>query len=94
MRKRLRVFRSLKHIYAQIIDNSKGGTLVSASDLELKDKKKKLTKIEIAKEVGKLLAKKAIKKKIKEVFFDRGRFKYHGQVKALAEGAREGKLQF
>jgi large subunit ribosomal protein L18 len=92
-RPRLCVFRSLKHIYAQIIDDEVSKTLVSASDLELKNKQK-LKKVEIAKEVGKLIAKKALEKKIKKVSFDRGGYQYHGRVKALAEGAREGGLEF
>lgn len=90
---RLSVFRSLKHIYAQLIDDEKRHTLTSASDLELKIKKK-MKKIEIAKEVGKLIAKKAQELKIEKVVFDRGGYKYHGRVKALAEGAREGGLKF
>jgi len=92
-RPRLCVFRSLKHIYAQIVDDTEGKTLVSASDLELK-KKKGMKKVEIAKEVGKLIAKKALEKKIEKVSFDRSGYKYHGRVKALAEGAREGGLKF
>jgi large subunit ribosomal protein L18 len=92
-RPRLCVFRSLKHIYAQIVNDEEGKTLVSASDIELK-KKKELKKVEIAKEVGKLIAKKALEKKIEKVSFDRSGYKYHGRVKALAEGAREGGLKF
>jgi large subunit ribosomal protein L18 len=92
-RPRLCVFRSLKHIYAQIINDEEGKTLVSASDLELKDKKG-LKKIEIAREVGKLIAKKALEKKIEKVSFDRAGYKYHGRIKALAEGAREEGLKF
>jgi len=92
-RPRLCVFRSLKHIYAQIVDDTEGKTLVSASDFEIKDKKG-LKKVEIAKEVGKLIAKKALEKKINKVAFDRSGYKYHGRVKALAEGAREGGLTF
>jgi large subunit ribosomal protein L18 len=91
---RLSVFRSAKHIYAQLIDDEKNKTLVSASDLELKKSRKKLKKIEKAKEVGKLIAKKAQNLKIEKVVFDRGGYKYHGRVKALAEGAREGGLKF
>jgi len=95
-RPRLSVFRSLKHIYAQIIDDKKGHTLVSASSMEvLKNlKEKKLKKKEIAYEVGKLLAKKAKKIGIKKIVFDRGPYKYHGRVKALAEGARKEGLEF
>lgn len=93
---RLSVFRSNKYIYGQIIDDKKGETLVVANDLTMKQLSNKAikNKIERAREVGKMLAKKAIEKKIKEIYFDRGRFKYHGRVAALAEGAREGGLKF
>ncbi len=97
---RLCVFRSAKHIYAQLIDDEKRRTLVSASDRELKEKKGQ-TKTEKAKEVGRLIAKKALdyksegkEHKIEKVVFDRGGYAYHGRVKALAEGVREGGLQF
>ena len=92
---RLNVFRSLKNIYAQIIDDENGVTLVSASTLspELKDIKNGGNK-EAAVEVGKLLAKKALEKNIESVVFDRGGYIYHGRVAALAEGAREGGLKF
>ncbi|MBI4692134.1 MAG: 50S ribosomal protein L18 [Candidatus Terrybacteria bacterium] len=90
-RPRLSVFRSNKHIFLQLIDDKKGGTLISASDLKIK---KKGTKTEMAKMVGKELAKLAKEKKIKSVVFDRGGYKYHGRVKAAAEGAREGGLIF
>lgn len=95
-RPRLAVYKSLKHIYAQIIDDVNGVTIVSAStlDKELKQKLDKLTKTEEAKEVGKLIAQKALKKGIKTVVFDRGGFIYHGRIKALAEGAREAGLEF
>lgn len=96
-RPRLCVFRSNKHIYCQLIDDIEHKTLLSASDLELKNPKidKKFTKkIGIAFEVGKLIAKKALEKGIKKVVFDRGCYKYHGRVKAVAEGAREGGLKF
>lgn len=95
-RPRLSVFRSNMHIYGQIIDDEKAKTLVSFSDLELKTKsgKKDLTKINRAKEVGINLAEKAIAKNIKQVVFDRGGYKYHGRVKALTEGTREGGLIF
>jgi len=86
---RLCVFRSIKHIYAQLIDDDKGKTLISADDTGLKG-----TKVEIAKEVGKLIAQKASEKKIEKVVFDRGGYKYHGRVKSLAEGAREAGLKF
>ncbi|RJQ32661.1 50S ribosomal protein L18 [Candidatus Parcubacteria bacterium] len=88
---RLSVFRSNKHVFAQIIDDSKGSTIVSGSDIKSKDK---LKKTDSAKKVGLELAKAAIGKKIERVVFDRGGCKYHGRVKALAEGAREGGLKF
>lgn len=97
-RPRLSVFRSNKYIYGQIVDDKKGQTLVAASDLVMKQSSnramKKGSKIERAREVGKILAEKALKKEIKSVIFDRGPYKYHGRVKALAEGAREGGLKF
>ncbi len=89
-RPRLSVFRSNKSIYAQIIDDETGTTLVSASDV----KDTKGTNIERAQKVGKELAEKAQAKKIKEVVFDRGGYLFAGRVKALAEAAREGGLQF
>ncbi len=91
-RPRLFVFESLKHIYCQLIDDEKGKTILAASDFEIKEKKK--NKIEMAKEVGKLIAKKAKEKGIEKVVFDRGGYKYHGKIKALADGAREGGLKF
>ncbi|MBZ9573020.1 50S ribosomal protein L18 [Patescibacteria group bacterium] len=93
---RLCVFRSSRHIYAQLIDDEKAQTLVSANDLELKkpSPRAKKGKINQALEVGKLIAKKAIEKKIKKIVFDRGGYKYHGRVKTVAEGAREGGLMF
>ena len=97
-RPRLVVFRSNKHIYAQIIDDKKGETRVSAWDGEVdkvkSPKSKVKNRIEMAGLVGEKLAEKAKKVKIKEVVFDRGGYKYHGQVKALAEGARKGGLDF
>ncbi|MGB9681947.1 MAG: 50S ribosomal protein L18 [bacterium] len=95
-RLRLNVFRSLTHIYAQIIDDTKGHTLVSASTLEpeLKPQLKGLKKIEEARIIGKVIAERALSKGISRVVFDRGGYKFHGRVKALAEGAREGGLQF
>jgi len=95
-RPRLCVFRSLKHIYAQIIDDTIGHTLVAASTLDpaLREKIKGKTKTEQAREVGLLLAQKALAKGITKVAFDRGGYKYHGRVKALAEGARKGGLEF
>lgn len=91
-RLRLSVFRSNKYIYAQIIDDQKQHTLVSASEQDIG--KTSGPKTERAKLVGKILAEKAGKLKIKNVFFDRGRFRYQGRVKALAEGAREKGLEF
>jgi large subunit ribosomal protein L18 len=95
-RPRLSVFRSLSHIYAQVIDDSKGHTLVSVSTLdpEVKAKLKGLKKIEQASVVGKTLAERAVSQGIKKVVFDRGGFKYHGRVRALADAAREGGLDF
>ncbi|RCK77490.1 MAG: LSU ribosomal protein L18p (L5e) [Ignavibacteriae bacterium] len=96
-RPRLSVYRSLKHIYAQIIDDTKGHTLAFAST-KSKDLKDELSgvksKIEKAKIVGKHLAELALKKNITKVVFDRSGYRYHGKVKAIAEGAREGGLQF
>ena len=92
-RPRLCVFKSNKHIYAQVINDEKGFTLVSASDLEIKDLKKD-KKIDLAQKVGELIAKKAKDKKIETVVFDRGGFRYHGRVKTLAEEARKQGLQF
>lgn len=120
---RLCVFRSAKHICAQLIDDEKGKTILSASDLELKkpkihiksvaslpvivkqlsknketkaEKRKvnRMGKIAIAYEVGKLIAQKALEKEIKKVVFDRGGYKYHGRIQAVAEGAREAGLEF
>lgn len=88
---RLNIFRSGRFIYAQIIDDDKRRTLVSVSDLKLKEK---LTKTERAKAVGKAIAEAAKKKKITTVVFDRGWYKFHGRVKALAEAAREQGLKF
>jgi len=96
-RPRLAVERSLKHMRCQIIDDEAGRTLVSASDIELTAKggKAKIKgKVAMAAEVGKLLAAKAIKAGVKTVVFDRRSFRYHGRVKALADGAREGGLVF
>lgn len=97
-RLRLSVFRSAKHIYAQIIDDEKGETLAAVGDLgDLSlpaGKAGNLNKTEKARKIGKLLAEKALKKNVKEIVFDRRNFRYHGRVKALAEGAREGGLKF
>ncbi len=106
---RLCVFRSNQHIYAQIIDDEKGKTLFACSDKEIKAKpstiktntdtneKEKIVKtaqVAIAYEVGKLIAEKMLEKKIKKIVFDRGGYKYHGKIKALAEGARDAGLIF
>ncbi|MDD3224046.1 MAG: 50S ribosomal protein L18 [Clostridium sp.] len=93
-RPRLSVFRSEKNIYAQIIDDVAGNTLVSASSKDKEFTAKVGSNKEAAKFVGELIAKKAIEKGIKEVVFDRGGFVYHGRVKELAEGAREAGLEF
>ncbi|ACI20604.1 MULTISPECIES: 50S ribosomal protein L18 [Thermodesulfovibrio] len=95
-RPRLCIFRSLNHIYAQIIDDTKGHTLVAAStlDKELKDLKGHKGNKEFAKKVGELIAERAIKLGITKVVFDRAGYKYHGCVKALADAARERGLQF
>ena len=92
-RPRLAVFRSVKHIYAQVIDDSVGHTLAAASSNE-KSGIKSGGNVAGAKAVGKLLAERAKEKGVKSVVFDRGGYQYHGRVKALAEAAREGGLQF
>jgi len=91
-RPRLSVYRSNTTMYAQIIDDSKGHTLVSASSIEVA--KGKSANITSSKEVGKKIAEKALQNGIKQVVFDRNGYLYHGKVKSLAEGAREGGLQF
>lgn len=93
---RVAVYRSNKHLYAQAIDDLSGSTLVSASTLEEGFVKKagKAPAVKIATELGKYLAEKAKAKGIKKVVFDRGGFHYHGRVKAFADGAREGGLEF
>jgi large subunit ribosomal protein L18 len=95
-RKRLSVFRSSQHIYAQIIDDAKGETIVSASSLEkeMRANLKAGGNVDAAKAVGKLIAERAIAKGLKDVVFDRGEYLYHGRVKALADAAREGGLNF
>lgn len=95
-RPRLNVFRSLTHIYAQIIDDSVGHTLVAAStvDTELREALAGKAKTEQAKLVGQKLAERALQKGVKQVVFDRAGYKYHGRVKALAEAAREAGLDF
>jgi large subunit ribosomal protein L18 len=89
-RPRLNVYRSLNHIYAQVIDDQKGETLVSASSIKLKTG----GNIAAAKEIGKAVAEAAVKQGIKKVVFDRGGYLYHGRIKALADAAREGGLEF
>jgi large subunit ribosomal protein L18 len=96
LRPRLCVFRSLNHIYAQIIDDSISQTLVSMSTLgaDLRDKTRQLTKTEGAEIVGSLLGQKALHEGVKRVVFDRGGYQYHGRVKALADAARQAGLEF
>jgi large subunit ribosomal protein L18 len=95
-RPRLSIYRSLSNMYAQIIDDTNGHTLISAStlDKEIKEQVKSTGNKEAAKLVGALVAKKALEKGINNVVFDRGGYIYHGRVKELAEGAREAGLQF
>jgi large subunit ribosomal protein L18 len=95
-RARLTVFRSSKHIYAQLVDDIKGQTLVSASSMEktMREGAKTGANIAAAKAVGKLIAQRAKEKGVKDVVFDRGGYLYHGRVKALADAAREGGLNF
>ena len=95
-RARLSVFRSSKHIYAQVIDDVKGTTVAAASSLEktMREGAKSGANIAAAKAVGKLIAERAKEKGIKDVVFDRGGYLYHGRVKALADAAREGGLNF
>ena len=91
-RPRLNVYRSLNHIYAQVIDDQKGETLASASTLALKVKTG--GNVAAAKEIGKAVAEQAVKQGIKKVVFDRGAYLYHGRIKALADAAREAGLEF
>ncbi len=95
-RPRLSVFRSLKHTYAQIMDDARGVTLVAASSLDaaIHPELKKLKKTEAGKLVGQLIAKRALEQGIKHVVFDRGGYLYHGRVKAVADAAREAGLEF
>ena len=97
-RPRLNVYRSLNHIYAQVIDDEKGVTIVSASTRvgkkEAKSKKTTGGNLASAKEVGKLIAQRAQEKGVKKVVFDRGGYLYHGRIKALADAAREAGLEF
>ena len=90
---RLSVFRSNKYMYAQVVNDDKGQTIVAISEKQL-EKKEALNKTDKSKELGMLIAKKAIAKKVKKVVFDKSGYAYHGRVKAIAEGAREGGLQF
>ena len=96
VRPRLNVFRSLNHIYAQVIDDGAGVTLVAAStiDQEVRDQMDGLKKTEQARIVGKLVAERALAQGVKQVVFDRGGYRYHGRVQALAEAAREAGLEF
>lgn len=96
VRPRLNVFRSLNHIYAQVIDDSAGLTLASASTLdhEVRDQVVGLKKTEQASVVGRIVAERAVAKGVEKVVFDRGGYKYHGRVKALAEAARKAGLNF
>ena len=95
-RKRLSVYRSSKHIYAQVIDDEAGATLVAASSIEKTSREglKTGASVDAAKAVGKLIAERAQEKGVKDVIFDRGGYLYHGRVKALADAAREGGLNF
>ena len=93
-RKRLTVFRSSKHIYAQVIDDEEGVTVASASSMEKTEGLKTGANVDAAKAVGKLIAQRAQEKGVKDVIFDRGGYLYHGRVKALADAAREAGLNF
>ena len=93
-RVRLSIFRSGKHIYAQVIDDKQAVTVASASSNEKGEKVAKAYNVDAAKAVGKKIAERAIAKGVKQVVFDRGGYIYHGRVKALAEAAREGGLEF
>ena len=95
-RPRLAVFRSLRHTYAQVIDDSAGVTLASASTLEqeVKSQTDSKPKVDVSRMVGELVAKRSVEKGVTRVVFDRGGYKYHGRVKALADAAREGGLEF
>ncbi|MDT9754739.1 50S ribosomal protein L18 [Heyndrickxia coagulans] len=93
-RPRLNIYRSNKHIYAQLIDDVNGVTLASASTLDKELSLESTGNVEAAQKVGELIAKRAVEKGIKEVVFDRGGYLYHGRIKALADAARENGLQF
>jgi len=90
-RPRISVFRSLKHLYVQLIDDERGLTILAVSDSEIKDKGKK---VELAEKLGELMAAKAAKNSITEAVFDKSSYKYHGRIKAVADGARKGGLKF
>jgi len=93
-RKRLTVFKSNNHLYAQVINDEKGITLASASSMEKSLRDSKYTRKELAEKIGKEIAKRSIENGIKEVAFDKGKYKYHGIIKILAEAAREAGLNF
>ena len=93
-RKRLSVFKSNNHIYAQVINDMEGVTLASASSVEKIMKSEKITRKELAEKIGSEIAKRSIEKGIKEVAFDKGKYKYHGIIKILADAARAGGLNF
>lgn len=93
LRPRLTVFRSGKHITVQLVDDGSSHTLLAVSDTKIK-KEKGLSKVTVAEKVGRALAERALKKGIKSAVFDRGSYRYHGRVRALAEGARKGGLSF
>lgn len=93
-RPRLNVFRSNKHIYAQLIDDANGVTLASASTLDKEISLESTSNVEAAQKVGELVAKRAVEKGVSEVVFDRGGYLYHGRIQALADAARENGLQF
>ena len=93
-RKRLTVFKSNNHLYAQVINDKKGITLASASSMEKSLRDSKYTRKELAEKIGKEIAKRSIDNGIKEVAFDKGKYKYHGIIKILAEAAREAGLNF
>jgi large subunit ribosomal protein L18 len=93
-RKRLTVFKSNNHLYAQVINDEKGITLASASSMEKSLRDSKYTRKELAEKIGKEIAKRSIDNGIKEVAFDKGKYKYHGIIKILAEAAREAGLNF
>ena len=93
-RPRLNVFRSNKHIYAQLIDDANGVTLASASTLDKEISLESTSNVDAAKKVGEVIAKRAVEKGVSEVVFDRGGYLYHGRIQALADAARENGLQF